>query len=79
MVGVIANLAVFFALHALFDDTDRKAWGPLRLDVPVLSSWDPTAFGLTALALLLIFRFGFTPLRTLGVLAPLGLVVTLLT
>ncbi|HET7690616.1 MAG TPA: chromate efflux transporter [Nocardioidaceae bacterium] len=79
VVGVIANLAVFFALHALFDDSDRHDWGPFRLEVPVLSSWDPTAFGLTALALLLIFRFGFTPLRTLAVLAPLGLVVTLLT
>jgi len=79
VVGVIANLAFFFSLHALFDDNERHTWGPLRVDVPVLSSWDPTAFGLTGLALVLIFRVGFSPLRTLAVLAPLGLLVTVLT
>ena len=27
VVGVIASLAVFFALHTLFDDTGRSTWG----------------------------------------------------
>ena len=31
VVGVIANLAVFFALHTLFDDSRRITAGPLRI------------------------------------------------
>jgi chromate transporter len=79
VVGVIANLAVFFALHTLFDTTRSAQWGPAGLDVPVLSSWDPTAFAITATALVLIFWRGWTPLRTLGACATLGLAATLLT
>ena len=44
VVGVIASLAVFFALHTLFDDTRVVAWGPATFEVPVLASWDPLAF-----------------------------------
>jgi chromate transporter len=79
VVGVIAYLAVFFALHNLFDTTRCVGWGPIGLDLPVLSSWDPTAFAITATALALIFWRGWTPLRTLGACAILGLAVTLLT
>lgn len=78
MVGVIANLAVFFALNTLFDETRRVAWGVARLDIPVLTSWDPLAFALTALALALLLWRGWSPLRTLGVCAVLGLVATVL-
>ena len=34
VVGVIANLALYFALHTLFDDTRRITDGPFRFDVP---------------------------------------------
>ena len=78
VVGVIANLAVFFALNTLFDETRRVAWGVARLDIPVLMSWDPLAFALTALALALLLWRRWSPLRTLGLCAGLGLVVTLL-
>jgi len=76
VVGVIANLAVFFALNTLFDETRRVAWGVARLDIPVFASWDPLAFALTGLALALLFWRGWSPLRTLGVCAVLGLGVT---
>jgi chromate transporter len=76
VVGVIANLAVFFALNTLFDETRRVVWGVARLDIPVFASWDPLAFVLTGLALALLFWRGWSPLRTLGVCAVLGLVVT---
>ncbi|MGH3457263.1 chromate efflux transporter, partial [Aeromicrobium sp.] len=76
VVGVIANLAVFFALNTLFDETRRISWGVAHLDVPILSTWQPLAFALTALALALLFWRGWSPLRTLGVCAVLGLVVT---
>jgi chromate transporter len=78
VVGVIANLAVFFTLHTLFDRTRAVGWGPVELDVPVLSSWDPTAFAITAVALALIFWRGWSTLRTLGACAALGLAVTML-
>jgi chromate transporter len=79
VVGVIASLAVFFALHTLFDDTRTADAGPVHLELPVLSAWDPTAFALTALGLVLMLRRGWSPLRTLGLCAVLGLAITLVT
>jgi hypothetical protein len=38
VVGVIASLAAFFALHTLFDNTFRITTGPLSFEVPVLDS-----------------------------------------
>jgi len=79
VVGVIANLAAFFALHNLFDRSRTITWGPVDLDVPILSSWDPVAFALTAVAVALVFAAKWSTLRTLGVCALLGLASTLLT
>ncbi|WP_312856327.1 chromate efflux transporter [Nocardioides pelophilus] len=73
VVGVIANLAVFFALHTLFDDNREVGAGPLNVDLPVLSSWDPVAFAITGVALAVMFGRGWSPLRTLGLCAALGL------
>lgn len=75
VVGVIANLAVFFALHTLFDRSRDVEAGPIGLDVPVLSSWDPVAFAITGVALLMMFWRGWGPMRTLGLCALLGLAV----
>lgn len=77
VVGVIANLAVFFALHNLFDRAHTLTWGPANMDLPMISSWDPVAFAITAVAIALIFWRGWSTLRTLGVCALLGLVLTL--
>ena len=79
VVGVIANLAVFFALHNLFGRSRQLTWGPVDLDLPVVSSWDPVAFAITAVALILIFGRKWTTMRTLGVCAALGLFSSLLT
>jgi len=46
--------------------------------VPVWSSWDPLAFALTGVALALLFWRSWTPLRTLGACAALGLAATLI-
>jgi chromate transporter len=72
VVGVIANLAVFFALHNLFDRTRTVDESVLHLDLPVLSSWDPVAFAITAIAVAVMFWRGWSPLRTLGLCALLG-------
>ena len=75
VVGVIANLAAFFALHTLFDAARDVDAGPVHLDLPVLSSWDAVAFAITGIALVAIFWRGWSPLRTLGLCAALGLLV----
>ena len=79
VVGVIANLAVFFAVHTLFDRTSVHELGPVRVDVPVVSTLDLEASALTVLALVLLLARGWSPLRTLGLSALLGLVLTLAT
>ena len=73
VVGVIANLAVFFALHALFGETRTLQAGTLALEVPVFGSWNPVAFVITGIALVVMFWRGWSPLRTLGLCALLGL------
>jgi chromate transporter len=77
VVGVIANLAVFFAVHTLFDQTSVHEAGPVRVDLPIVSTLDLGALALTALALTLLLVRGWSPLRTLGLSALLGLVLTL--
>ncbi len=79
VVGVIASLALFFAVHTLFDDTRDVDRGPFHVLAPVWSSLDGWAVALTVLALALILRLGWSPLRTLGLLALVGLAVELAT
>ncbi|WP_433782713.1 chromate efflux transporter [Actinomycetospora sp. CA-101289] len=73
VVGVIANLAVYFAGHTFFAAHQRVRLGVLDLEVPVLSSLQPTAVVIAVVAALLIFWRGWPVLRTLGVCAVLGL------
>lgn len=77
VVGVIASLAVFFALHTLFADTTRVTAGLLDFEVPVLGSIQWAALAITALGCALTFWRGWSVLRTLGVCALTGLVVGL--
>jgi chromate transporter len=74
VVGVIANLALFFALHTLFDTVERHDAGPLHLDVPDVSTLRPLAVVVAVLAAVLLFRLRWSVLRTLGVCALVGLV-----
>jgi chromate transporter len=73
VVGVIANLAVYFATATLFEESREFEAGPLRLDVPVLTSMQPVALVIGAIAMVLIFKLKWSVLRTLGVCALLGL------
>jgi chromate transporter len=57
VVGVILNLAIWFALHVLFRQVVPVAFGPVALDVPVPSSVDLASLALTAAALVAVFRF----------------------
>lgn len=73
VVGVIANLAVWFALHVLFRDHVALNAGPLAIDVPVLASVDAAALALAVLAATCLFPLKRGVLQTLGVTALAGL------
>ena len=79
VVGVIANLAFFFAVHTLFTETRTIDWGPVDILVPVWSSYVWESFLIAAIAMVLAFRFRWSVLKVLGVCAVLGLVLTALT
>lgn len=73
VVGVIANLALYFALHTLFRDTTVVTAGPLHLAVPHLDTLRPLAVVITVIAFVLIYPLKQSVLRTLAVCAVLGL------
>ena len=77
MVGVILNLAVWFAIHTLFRATTPVRGYGLAFDAPVLASIDPWALLLSAAAALLIFRFKLGMLPTLALCAGAGVVLHL--
>ena len=67
VVGVIANLSLWFALHVVFARIDERHIGPLRLFVPDAASLDVVALALTCLALVLIFALRWSIVATLAV------------
>ncbi|GAA1299357.1 chromate efflux transporter [Saccharothrix xinjiangensis] len=78
VVGVIANLALYFTVHTLFADSRVHRLGPLRLDLPELVSFRPVAAAITAVALVLVFALRQSVLRVLATCAGLGAVAALL-
>jgi chromate transporter len=66
VVGVIANLSVWFALHVIFARVGERQFGPLRLYWPEASSLNWQAAVLTLLAAILIFRFKWNVMKTLA-------------
>jgi chromate transporter len=77
VVGVILNLAIWFALHVLFRAVAEVRFGPLSLDVPVPASIDAASLALTVGALLAVFRFKVGMLPTLAGCSAAGLLLHL--
>jgi len=75
VVGVIANLALWFGLRVLFGEVREVRAGPLAVDLPVLSSLDPAALALAALAAFCLFGARLGVVATLGAAALAGLAV----
>lgn len=75
VVGVILNLAVWFALHVLFARVTEQFLGPVRLFVPEMASLDLAALALFLMAALAVFRFrlGLVPLIASSAVAGLML------
>ena len=76
VVGVVLNLAIWFALHVLFTDVGERHTGPVRWFAPDFATLDTLAAILAALSAVLLFRTKLGMLGTLGV-AALGGLLTL--
>lgn len=77
VVGVIANLAAWFAIHVLFARVGELEAGALRIYTPVWSSIDWRAGLIAALAVLLLFRARWSVTWVLAGAALGGLVLGL--
>jgi chromate transporter len=75
VVGVIADLALWFSLTVLFGELPKRTWGPITVEVPHLSQLDWWALVLTGLSLVLVFRWRLGLLRVIGLAAASGLVL----
>jgi chromate transporter len=75
VVGVIANLALWFGLRVVFERLEQVAFGPLTLGLPDPASVLPDAVALTALAAVCLFVLKLGLVRTLAVTAAAGLAV----
>jgi chromate transporter len=73
VVGVILNLAIWFALHVLFGQLVPVSGLGLTLDFPVISTINIPSLVLTVCALLAIFRFKIGMIPTLAGAAVLGI------
>ena len=77
VVGVILNLAVWFALHALFRQQQRVVVAGAGIDLPVLDSIDLAALVLASAAIVAVFRLKLGTVSVLGGCAAVGLLLSL--
>ena len=77
VVGVIANLSVYFSLHTLFEETTLTKTGIIRMTLPAWDSVDIRALVLTALACVLVLRYKWSTVRVMLTLAAVGCAVYL--
>ena len=76
VVGVILNLALWFALHVIFTEVRRWSGFGLSLELPVPGSLDAAALALALGAIVATFRFGLGMVPLLAVWAALGVAWT---
>ena len=77
VVGVIASLAVWFAVQVVFETVGSVSLGLASLPAPDISSFDPFALGIALVAALLLFVARRGLLTTLGLCAVIGIVLRL--
>jgi chromate transporter len=75
--GVILNLAVWFAIHAIFREVRPIRGYGLMFDAPVLASANVWALALAVAAILAIFRFKIGMIWTLSGSCLAGIVLLL--
>lgn len=74
IVGVILNLAIWFAVHAVFGHVEERRFGAIQLLIPEWHSLSLPALILTVLAMVAMFRFKLGMGKTLAGSAMLGVV-----
>jgi chromate transporter len=77
VVGVILNLAIWFALHTIFREVTPVNGYGFSFDRPVFTSVDPWALGLSIAAIFAIFRFKVGMIPTLLACSAVGIVLHL--
>lgn len=78
VVGVIANLALWFAVSALFSERFTVSGYGVDMQLPHLSSVDVPMLILSALAFICVFRFTMGVIPLVGTMAGLGAIWMLL-
>jgi chromate transporter len=79
VVGVILNLALWFAIHTLFGQVRLVPFAGGTIDVPVLASLNIAAALLALGAVVAVFRFKIGVLPVLGACSVLGAIYVLMT
>jgi chromate transporter len=77
VVGVVLNLAIWFALHTVFRQVTPVQGYGLAFDMPVLTSVDPRALALSLAAIIAIFRFKVGMITTLLACSAIGILLHL--
>ncbi|WP_274627997.1 chromate efflux transporter [Arvimicrobium flavum] len=76
VVGVIANLAIWFGLHVLFATVGEVSVGPLALPLPEWGSIDLAAVAIALAAAVALVRFKANMLAVLGAAMVAGMVLS---
>jgi chromate transporter len=79
VVGVIANLALWFGLNVCFAEVGEARVGPLHLPVPDLETFDLPATSIAVAAGVALLRFHVGVVPVLFVAAAVGAALALLT
>ena len=78
VVGIIANLALWFGLHVLFGEVQTVTAGPLEVPVPVLASVDAASLLISAAAVVALSVMRMNMIAVLGMAAIIGILISAL-
>jgi len=77
VVGVVLNLAVWFAVHTIFRSVRPFTAGPIHFDLPVAASVDPWALAISLAAIIAMFRLKVGIFTTLAGASTIGVILFL--
>lgn len=77
VVGVVLNLAVWFAVHVLFRSVREVGAAGMSLEVPVWTTLDPASALLTTGAVIAVFYFRLGVIPVIGACSVLGVAFSL--
>ena len=77
VVGVVLNLAIWFAVHTVFHEVTPVRFYGLAFDAPVLWSADPWALALSVAAMIAIFHVKIGMIPTIAACSGAGIVLYL--